>query len=848
MAYYQGDISSLLSTVNTNIITLGNSLYKSVLLGSTNTNDKRNLRILSIGRELLSNQITLVSKPTFLYKLTVLDPTDTVFVTISYDGVSSLETVTFNAGSASLTKQQFIEDAYRQFTLGAYDYSPITLTDLNFIILDDGLYIYSSSSIFTSAAEVTISDETILSATSYLDNSAALINTLNNSGSIDSLISNIIDITNEYKDREDFNKDNPSPYSIKNIQLLAESTAASTSTNTTAGSGHNQNTDSFLAKNTSNQVSAAELRTHLDNNDIHLTQAQIQALIDAVSLDDLTDVDLTGITDDYILIYDNASGKWKPEAINISATLSGLTDTDVSGVMDNYILRYNSSTSKWEAKELVISSTFLDLTDTPNSYDASELVAANGGGDALIFSGITTTQINTALSQLALLIPAVPPLITTRDLVLSSYFSAKDATLGTTRTYVTIDTTPRIQLSSMTDAYAFYDPQAGVLFAVVNGSSIGSIALDNTDNSGTNLDLTITQNEDYYLGQTGKEGFYDAILARIDVSSPLSAQAAAHTAKLSIDNTDDTNTLSFYVESTLAPSIGSTSLTVSGSDPNLVEISGIKVLGNGCDINVSAVANNVIGYFFNATRVIRLSDGIIGTNDYSPVAPVAGSNFSITTETVSVGNNDYDATYEVPITIYTPDGTTVSGTIAPPSGFMIVDSVSDESSRLAVGSGQYPTTGYTGSYNSATSLLSNEALQVSNGKHIYPSTDYSTLYPTNGPDYSGITGYRYSVFSLGSITNASSVSFTINGATGFSSVIESNVRIYVKVEGVTGWLDANAAYSAGVPASNGDAALDFGASTATSKRVTFGATTRTGTVYVRIGLNTGSSKTFTSIS
>ena len=563
------------------------------------------------------------------------------------------------------------------------------------------------------------------------------------------------------------------------------------------------------------------------------------------SIDELGDVNIIGISVGDILQW-NGSVFLPVQNTEAVTSIDELDDVDINGIGVGDILQWNGSV--FLPVQNTGAGTFLSLSDTPGSYSAGEIVAANGGGDALVFSGITTTQINTALSQLALLIPAVPPLITTRDLVLSSYFSAKDAVTGVTRTYVTIDTTPRIQLSSMTDAYAFYDPQTGTLFAIVNGSSVGSIALDNTDNSGTNLALTITQNEDYYVGQAGKEGFYDAILARIDVLSPLSAQSAAHTAKLSIDNTDDTNTLSFYVESTLAPSIGSTSLTVSGSDPNLVEVSGIKVLGNGCAISVSAVANNVIGYFFNVTRVIRLSDGIIGTNDYSPTAPVAGSNFSISNESVNVGSGDYDSSYEVPITIYTAGGTTVSGTIAPPSGFMVVDSVSDESSRLAVGSGQYPTTGYTGSYNSATSLLSNEALQMSNGKHVYPSTDYSTLYPTNGPDYSSITGYRYSVFSLGLVTNASSVSFTINGATGFSSVIEANVRIYVKVEGVTGWLDANSAYSAGTPVNNGDAALDFGASTATSKRVTFGATTRTGVVYVRIGLNTGSSKTFTSIS
>lgn len=849
--YYQNEINQYLSTINTDIASVGRSLHNSIRQGSINVNDRENLELLHIGRDLLSNQIAIANKPTFFYKFRILDPTKIISITIDMDGSTVLESIIVNAGGATWTKQQAAEDLYRQLQDVSYDFFPITTLDFKSFLVNDSVYVYSSNDGFTSAAEVTINDTDYLATTNYLDSTADLIDSLNNGGSIDSLIPNIVDICGEFKDRKDYTKTNKSPYTLKDVEILTNSFASSSSSTSTAStSSHTQNTDSYLAKGMGTEVSASEIRTHIDNGDIHLTQAAIQALIDASvptvpsELSDLDDVDTTGVADTYILQYNSGDSEWQVIPFN----LNRISDVDTSGKADNYILQYNATSGNWEAEELTTSSAFTDLTDTPGSIEASELVAGNGGGDALIFSGITTTQISTALSQLALLIPAVPPLITTRTLVLSSYFSAKDAATGTTRTYVTIDTTPRIQLSTMSDAYAFYDPQAGTLFGVVDGSSIGSIALDNTDNSGTNLDLTITQNEDYYLGQTGKEGFYDAILARIDVSNALSASAAAHTAKLSIDNTDDTSTLSFYVESTLTPTLGSNSLTVSGSDPNLNYVSGIEVLGNGCEINVSATANDVIGYFFNSSKVIRLSDGVIGTNDYSPTAPIVTSDFSITSKTVTVGNGDYDSSYEVPITIYTPNNNTASGTIAPPSGFMIVDSVSNESNRLAVGTGQYPSSGYTGSYTSSTSLLSNEALQVSNGKHIYPSTDYSTLYPNNGPDYSNITGYRYSVFSLGNITNASSVSFTINGATGFNSVIESNVRIYVKVEGATDWLDANAAYSSGVPSSNGDAALDFGASSATSKRVTFGATTRTGTVYVRIGLNTNSTKTFTSIS
>lgn len=403
MAYYQRDIANLLNTVNTNIITLGNSLYKSVLLGSTNSNDKRNLRILSIGRELLSNQITLAYKPTFLYKFTILDATLPVYITISTDGTvgNTLEAVGLNVTEANLTKQQSAEELARQFKDVSYDFSPITSSDIETIVIDDAIYIYSNSPYFTSNVEITLSDANAISITSYLDNSAALINTINNSGSIDSLIPNIIDITNEYKDREDFNKDNPSPYSFKNVQLLVESTAVSTSTGTNTVSGHNQNTDSYLAKNTANQVSASELRIHLDNTDIHLTQAQITTLINSliaaieVQMSDLTDVTVSGIADDYILQYKTATSKWTAVAMSGAgaSTLGDLTDVDDSSKANSYILRFNSSSGNWEAEA---------FPSIPQSLSALDDVNTAGAviGQKLEFNGTTWTPVDLSLSDI----------------------------------------------------------------------------------------------------------------------------------------------------------------------------------------------------------------------------------------------------------------------------------------------------------------------------------------------------------------------------------------------------------------------------------------------------------------
>jgi hypothetical protein len=63
-----------------------------------------------------------------------------------------------------------------------------------------------------------------------------------------------------------------------------------------------------------------------------------------------------------------------------------------------------------------------------------------------------------------------------------------------------------------------------------------------------------------------------------------------------------------------------------------------------------------------------------------------------------------------------------------------------------------------------------------------------------------------------------------------------------------GWVDGASAYD-GIsnPTNNGDAALDAGASSATSKRITFGSLPKTGTAYIRVGIPSGSNRTFTGL-
>ena len=106
-----------------------------------------------------------------------------------------------------------------------------------------------------------------------------------------------------------------------------------------------------------------------------------------------------------------------------------------------------------------------------------------------------------------------------------------------------------------------------------------------------------------------------------------------------------------------------------------------------------------------------------------------------------------------------------------------------------------------------------------------------------------------------SITTKSSVNVTVNGAnfsTNAGSQVTSNLKIFTKLEGSTGWLDSNNPYpGVGTPINDGDYAMATANSTSTTttlvKYVTFGAGNYTGTLYVRLGIASGSTITISTI-
>jgi len=186
-----------------------------------------------------------------------------------------------------------------------------------------------------------------------------------------------------------------------------------------------------------------------------------------------------------------------------------------------------------------------------------------------------------------------------------------------------------------------------------------------------------------------------------------------------------------------------------------------------------------------------------------------------------------------------------------------IDTLSNQQTgRKTAGSGQWPTVGYGTGYDNNNVFSGNEELQMISSIIQYPpKVNYGSFIPP-GPNYANIpsgsnSGYRWAFFDCGSLSSVSNVQVTFNSTANFgASTLLTGFQLFCKVSGSTnGWIDGNTAYpGVGNPTNNGDPALVIGSSTATVKLITFGTAVLSGPVYIRVGLPSGSIRSFGSVS
>ena len=456
------------------------------------------------------------------------------------------------------------------------------------------------------------------------------------------------------------------------------------------------------------------------------------------------------------------------------------------------------------------------------------------------------------------LVPSKPPALSTKTFALTSQYTARKAGTNTAYTTVTDIQTPSLQLvGGMIAANSFSDGNNGILSALIDGTNIGSKSLSSADDTGIYNGLQITSDADYYVGQSGKAGFWYSMLAQINVQSAIDDDLP-HTASMSHTLTGTSAPSYFYIDNPSTPSILSSAVSASG----LTYISGVPAyVGGVSSSNVTFQTSASFGFtwrFYNNTRVFAGSGtGLTATNFGLPNSPSAGSVISSSLVVpINSGTANENAAYV--ITAYNSKGTPATYNIT--NTYYRLDSTMDTSNRVTSGVGQYPTSGYGSTFDSLADLSGslNEELQMLNGQYRYPTGNYTSALPVAGPNYSLVpTGsynsMRWTTLNLGSVSAASNLTLALVTPTNFNGggLPISNFSLYVRVNGASataGWVDGNVAYpGVGSPTNNGDAALVVANSTNTTKVITFGSATKTGTVYARIGIPVGDNKRFLNV-
>jgi hypothetical protein len=504
-------------------------------------------------------------------------------------------------------------------------------------------------------------------------------------------------------------------------------------------------------------------------------------------------------------------------------------------------------------------------------------------GDGLFNTFTSSTPIGTAIDNinevLLLLAPAKPTSwagsITAFNMS-PTQVSARQLTSGST---VTIFGTTSLSISSTTDTVGVGVQSrldtVGLTFSITNnGNLLESITTLNGSSTTAKTSGYIRHSAsiDPWLGVAGKEGFWKGIttfdvIGTLGITQFVSATTSLQTLRLNYPSETVLLTRNYYADSPVTTQI----IGLTATYPTMGYISGVPALTASQNITgVSFSVQNAASYFYSANPVWTASGttltAITGDLDTTPTTPFQTS--VVSGRTFSVANGVFnDTSFSFNVVAKNSIGT--SGTsMALTSGNHRVDSISNETTnvspntnrnRLTSGSGDYPTTGYGSAYSSTQSLvgLYTSEMQLKQGIYQYPSGNYTAYVSTfgAGPNYTGITGDRWATFNIGSGTNFTQFNLVFNGSTGIStSVNTTNLKVQIKVDGSTptSWVDGNASYVfPTLPGSgpNGVAAVDFSNSTATNRRITFGAAQYTGTIIVRIGIAaSGTGISFTSIS
>ena len=514
----------------------------------------------------------------------------------------------------------------------------------------------------------------------------------------------------------------------------------------------------------------------------------------------------TNVTDGQVLAWDATNSTWI--AVDQSTA-------EFPAATDGQVLAYDAATDAWIAIDLPSGSggglTVPEFGALPQDGDFDDPRVA-GGKTPAVQGLLSTSKIVDAFDSLneivGLLLPDAPALLSTKTLSFGNTSGLKYANNYIDNTgagpAAGDDISSRTTSIPQTNVVSgFGSGNSGVLDAVINGVVDGSIALDGTDNSGTDASLVITANNDFPVETPG---FFQDLSARIrGVNMPVGLNQA----KMSHNESGETNTASVLYD-TAAPATTATIDSYSVSNSVLDHSSGIPHYASGTTITIDGTGTNLATNAYKSSGVFVISS-TNGTGSSVSISP--GSNglpavfdkdlasASFTGAVFTIGGNVH-TTSSLGLVSHNPDNSS-SKTNIPATLLVMSGNPTSPVKELTIpvrsSLGSIPSGASTNGYRvntsdfsawDSTTLVAPDEATVVGGVMRHDNTDYTSGYLPAGPDYSGKAAVQYFTVEF----RRSAVSLFDIQVTGTYSGLE------VQIPGVAGWWDMFQLYGgAGVP-------------------------------------------------
>ncbi len=440
--------------------------------------------------------------------------------------------------------------------------------------------------------------------------------------------------------------------------------------------------------------------------------------------------------------------------------------------------------------------------------------------------------------------------------------------------------------------------------------------IDNSD-----VRLHVASEGDYYTASSGSGGFYKAATVYAEALSTSTTTYVNSDSPYNMylkfiptgGSTVTTNTLTFYIDGLNAlPSVSQAGIT--GASSTTTYVTGVPTFTSSTTFTFAATISNLAYRFLRtdlkhltaqietsgsslcstATNILKSS--IDGTTHFYYTAPspdyaksttkhnTSGTQLQVNADSIqfntftivlSGASSLFNEALQLRVTPYNLQG---AGSAVVTSGYLSTTDGSTQPIRIdtasvsalaslngtlmTAGSGQYPSSGYTTTYDHEASIVSSDQLQMVNGRWTSAGVgsgykDYTGYYFPVGVtayDYSGIasSGWRYTNLRFQNLKSSGTydgitITYSSSGLTlDLSADDASNFRLYIKVinsstSSTTPWLSGLASINAvgwGAITSNGQGCADSSRSTSGSIRCYVPTATPAGsTIYVRFGLN-----------